>query len=147
MAVRNYLLIVLQKISGFLNHQTFRTGSPLLEFADCFAIACCCARAARPAADFSNCSCLQFQLTRTDWSTVTLLMQSLTHKRALFQYYNVFCCFITHPISKSIPYSIIYLLTAVNFAPLLLKEKKKKSLPPILYYDFHKYFRKFSSST
>jgi len=30
----------------------------LLEFADCFAIPCSCARAALPAADFSNCSCL-----------------------------------------------------------------------------------------
>jgi len=58
-----------QEISGILNHQTFRTGSPLLGFAYCFASVCWCACATRPAIDFSNCSCLQFQSTHTNWSS------------------------------------------------------------------------------
>jgi len=58
-----------QEINGTLNHQTFKTGSLLLGFADCFATVCWCACATHPAANFLNCSCLQFQLTHTNWSS------------------------------------------------------------------------------
>lgn len=58
-SVAHYNSITFQQEIWNTDTQTFNTGSPLLELAACFAAACCCARAALPAADFSNSSCLQ----------------------------------------------------------------------------------------